>query len=209
MLLAIQGGSPIMRQIITGCVLTAVTLLCAACGGGAAGSVNPQAMPGLWNALAVHAGGNVLKNPCFSTGKLSPWTAVGKPPGEGAISTKEVYTCKYSALMGTLTPPAVDKLHGIEQKVEIPTNGELTWWYYAGTNDSPKYADQEVDLMSGTTLVYQCFKKLSDTKKWTKGTCDLSKYAGKTYDLVLGVNDNGYDKTYVYWYVDDLSLATK
>ena len=111
--------------------------------------------------------------------------------------------------MGTTQPPAVDGLHGIEQSVKIPTNAELTWWYYAGTNDEPKYADQEVDLYSGGKQVYQCYKQLLDTKKWAEGSCDLSKYAGKTYDVVLGVNDNGYDKTYVYWYVDDLSLASK
>jgi hypothetical protein len=125
------------------------------------------------------------------------------------ISKTEVWDCKYAAFMGTTKPPAVDKIHGIEQSVKIPANGQLTWWYYAGTNDSPKYADQEVDLMSGSKTVYQCFKKLQNTKKWTKGTCDFSKYAGKTYDLVVGVNDNGYDKTYVYWYVDDFSLASK
>ncbi len=57
-------------------------------------------------------------------------------------------------------------------------------------------------------VVFQCFKKLVTNKTWTQGSCNLSKYAGKTYDLVLGVNDNGYSKTFVYWYVDDLSLAT-
>jgi hypothetical protein len=196
-----------MRQTIVGCALAAATLFVAACSAG--GTAPPQTLPGLPNSISFDAGTNVLKNPCFATGKLAPWISVGKAPGQGVVSNKEVYSCKYSAFAGTTSPPAVDKLHGIEQKVKIPTNGELTWWYYAGTNDSPKYADQEVDLMSGTKLVYQCWKKLIGTKKWTEGTCDLSKYAGKTYDLVLGVNDNGYDKTYVYWYVDDLSLATK
>lgn len=199
-----------MRHIIGGCAIVAGTLFFAGCSGGIP-PANPGAISALSNrtGLGFDASGNVLKNPCFTTGKLAPWVSVGKAPGQGVISKMEVYQCKYSAFAGTTSPPAVDKLHGIKQKVTIPKNATLTWWYYAGSNDMIKYADDEVDLYSGTTLIDQCFKKLVTTKKWTKGTCDLSKYAGKTYDLVLGVNDNGYDKTYVYWYVDDLSLATK
>jgi hypothetical protein len=200
-----------MRHIVIGCAIAAGTLLTAACSSSGIPSANPGTMSGLSAQFSgvEAAGGNVLKNPCFNTGKLAPWKPVGKAPGEGAISKTEVWVCKYSAFMGTTSPPAVNGLHGIEQKVKIPTNATLTWWYYADTNDSPKYADDEVDLMSGTKLVDQCFKKLEKQKKWTKGTCNLSKYAGMTVDLVLGVNDNGYSKTYVYWYVDDLSLASK
>jgi hypothetical protein len=203
-----------MRHLVTGCAFAAGALLIAAC---SSSGVNPAA--GTMPAQALHAPGlafspaatNVLKNPCFATGKLSPWTAWigsgGTSRGTAVISTAEVYGCKYSAYAGTDSPPAVTKLHGISQKVTIPTNGELTWWYYGGSDDEIKYADDEVDLYSGTTLVYQCFKKLITTKKWTEGKCSLGKYAGKAYDLVLGVNDNGYSKTYIYWYVDDLSLS--
>jgi hypothetical protein len=58
-------------------------------------------------------------------------------------------------------------------------------------------------------MVYQCFKKLISNEEWKLGTCDLSKYAGKTYDLLFAVNDNGNSKTYVYRYVDDFYLAPK
>lgn len=190
---------------IFGCALAAGTLLMAACSNGNAVPAAPS-----FQAAQVRfdAGKNVIKNPCFDTGKLAPWVSVGKAPGQGAISNKETWDCKYAALMGTTKPPAVDGLHGIEQKVTIPSGGKLTWWYYAGSNDEAKYADDEVDLQSGGKTVYQCFKKLEKTTKWTQGTCDLSKYAGKQYDLVFGVNDNGYAKTYVYWYVDDISLTS-
>lgn len=200
-----------MRKVIFGCAIAAAALLLAACSSSGIPPTSPSgSAPFLMHLNGVGPdAGNVIKNPCFDTGKLTPWTSVGKTPGQGAISKTEIYgSCKYSAFAGTTKPPAVTKIHGISQKVKIPTNGVLTFWYWGDSDDNIKYADNEVDLMSGTTLIDQCFKKLVTTKKWTKGTCNFSKYAGKTYDLVLGVNDNGYDKTYIYWYVDDISLAS-
>jgi hypothetical protein len=192
--------------------MTAFALLLAACNGGSVPATNPGAISGISRnpaGLLLPPGGNVLKNPCFNTGKLSPWKAVGKKPGEGVISKKEVWDCSYSAFAGTTKPPAVNGLHGIKQSVKIPKKAKLTWWYYGGSNDSAKYADDEVDLVSNGKTVYQCYKSFVKSKTWIEGTCDLSKYAGKTYDLQLGVNDNGYTKTYIYWYVDDLSLSSK
>jgi hypothetical protein len=200
------------RHIAIGCALAAGTLLLAACRSNGIPSTNGGAASSLFaqsGRVVIPAGTNVLQNPCFSTGKLAPWKDDGTTRGKAVISKTEVKDCPYSAFMGTTSKPAVDGLHGIEQKVKIPTKAKLTWWYYADSDDEIKYANQEVDLMSGKTLVYQCFKKLVTSKKWEKGTCDLSKYAGKTYDLVLGVDDNGYSETYVYWYVDDISLTGK
>jgi hypothetical protein len=197
------------RHLTIGCAIAAGAFLMAGCSSGSIPMTNPGAASALSRTgLGADAGKNVLKNPCFDTGKLSPWTSVGKPPGQGVISKAEVWDCKYSAFAGTTKKPAVDKLHGISQKVMIPKNGVLTWWYYGDSDDTIQYADDEVDLMSGGEIIDMCFKKLVKTKKWTKGSCNLSKYAGKTYDLTLGVNDNGYYKTYIYWYVDDLSLAS-
>jgi hypothetical protein len=201
-----------MRQrIIIGCALSIGTLFIAACGnsGGITPSEGGATSPLQLARIGFDAGGNAVKNGDFATGKLKPWKAFGKPPGKGEISTDEVYgSDKYSAFMGTTSPPAVNKLHGIEQKVKIPSGGTLTWWYYAGSDDETQYADDEVDLYSGKTLVYQCFKGLETNETWTEGSCDLSAYAGKTYDLTFGVNDNGYDKTYVYWYIDNVELSS-
>jgi hypothetical protein len=198
-----------MRHIVIGCAVSIAALFMTACSNsGAVPSGGSSAASALGLARLSPAGGNAVKNGDFSTGELKPWKAVGKSPGEGQISTTETYESdKYSAFMGTTSPPAVDGLHGIEQKVTIPSQASLTWWYYAGSDDEIKYADQEVDLYKGKTLVYQCFKELETNEEWTEGSCDLSKYAGEKLDLVFGVNDNGYDKTYVYWYIDNVSLA--
>jgi hypothetical protein len=196
------------RHITLGCAIAAGALFITACSsssgipptyGGSALLAQTHGMP-----LAA----NVLKNPCFSTGKLAPWKiVVGTGAGKAVVSKKEKWDCPtYSALMGTTSPPAPDGLFGIEQSVKIPAKAKLTWWYYAGSDDEAKYASQQVNVMSGKTLVHQCFKELETSKKWTEASCDLSKYAGKTYDIEFAVDDNGYSKTYDYWYVDDISL---
>lgn len=195
------------RHITIGCALAAGTLFIAACS--SSGIPPTSGGPALFGqpARISPAGANILKNPCFSTGKLSPWKDVGTKRGKAVISKKEVWDCPYSVFMGTTAPPAVNGLFGIEQSVKIPAKAKLTWWYYADSNDEIKYGNQEVDLMSDGKIVDTCYKELVKTKKWAQGSCDLSKYAGKTYDIVLAVDDNGYSKTYVYWYIDDLSLT--
>jgi hypothetical protein len=194
------------RHITIGCAIAAGALFITACS--SSGMPPTSGGPALFAQSHVSPlAANVLKNPCFSTGKLAPWKNVGTKRGKAVISKKEKWDCPYSVFMGTTSPPAVNGLFGIEQSVKIPAKAKLTWWYYADSNDEIKYGNQEVDLESGGKIVYQCFKELETTKKWTQASCDLSKYAGKTYDIVLGVDDNGYDKTYVYWYVDNISLT--
>jgi hypothetical protein len=194
------------RHITIGCAIAAGALFITACS--SSGIPPTSGGPALLaQSRGISPDANLLKNPCFSTGKLAPWKNVGTKRGKAAISKTEKYECPYSVFMGTTGPPAVDGLFGIEQSVKIPAKAKLTWWYYADSDDEAQYASQQVDLESNGKVVATCFKKLVTTKKWTLGSCDLSKYAGKTYDIVLGVDDNGYSKTYVYWYIDDLSLT--
>jgi hypothetical protein len=194
------------RHISIGCAIAAGALFITACS--SSGMPPTSGGPALFaQSRGIPMATNVLKNPCFSTGKLAPWKNVGTKYGKAVISKTEKDKCPYSAFMGSTKPPAVNGLFGIEQSVKIPAKAKLTWWYYADSDDEAKYASDQVDLESGGKVVATCFKELETSKKWTKGSCDLSKYAGKTYDIVLGVDDNGYDKTYVYWYVDDVSLT--
>ncbi len=196
------------RDITIGCAIAASTLFIAACSSSGIPSTNGVAALFAQSRGVSPAATNVLKNGCFSSGKLAPWKEVGTKRGKAVISTREVWDCIHSAFMGTTEPPAVDGLFGIEQSAKIPAKAKLTWWYYGDSDDEAKYASQQVDLMSDGKVVDTCFKELVKTKKWTQGTCDLSKYAGDTYDIVLGVDDNGYDKTYVYWYIDDVILTS-
>jgi len=110
--------------------------------------------------------------------------------------------------MGTTAAPAVNGLHGISQAVTIPTGGVLTFWYQGGSDDTIQYADQEADITdAGGHIVQQCYKDLKTTKTWVQTTCDVSALAGQNLNVVFGVTDNGYSGTYVFWYIDDVSLT--
>jgi hypothetical protein len=142
------------RHISIGCAIAVGALFITAC---SSSSGIPPTYGG--SALFAQTHGmpltaNVLKNPCFSTGKLAPWKNVGTKRGKAVVSKKEKWDCPtYSAFMGTTSPPAVDGLFGIEQSVKIPAKAKLTWWYYADSDDEAKYASDQVDIESGGKVI--------------------------------------------------------
>jgi hypothetical protein len=197
------------RHLILSSALAVGVLGLAACSGTGAGIPSAAQPDGVASRPVFPNAGatNVIQNPEFANGKLAPWVAVGPSSGEGEISTKEHYgATKYSAFMGTTAPPAINGVGGISQKVKVPTKGELTWWYYGKTDDQIKYAHDVVEVTEGkiTTAVSTLFVT---SGKWTEGSVSLAKYAGKTVTLTFAVSDNGYDKTYIEEYVDDISLV--
>lgn len=185
-------------------------LLLSACSGSASSSGTafvPQSLPD-----AIPATANVIKNGGFETGKLPPWIAVGQRGGAGTVTNKEWHTGKYSAFMGTTSPPAVNGAHGIEQTITVPKNGVLTFWHAGTSTDEAKYGYYEVDILKGTKKLGTCPKtgvNYSDTGSkivWKKLTCSLAKYGGQKVTLEFYVTDNGYAKADVNWYVDDVSV---
>jgi hypothetical protein len=200
--------------VILGAVVTAASLL-AGCGG-------PGALPGGQSpaaplfAPAKATTTNVIKNGCFTVakGKVSDWTEVKgtgadkSNPASGSVSdAKGGYgTCKDSIFAGTTKPPAPNGFWGVSQKVKVPSNGKLTWWFKGASDDELQYGQQLVNIVSGTKTT-SCYKELKTTTKWTAGSCSLKSYSGKTVTIEFGVSDNGYDKTYDDWYVSDVSLT--
>jgi hypothetical protein len=196
------------RHLILSSALAVSVLGLAACSGNSAGIPTTAAPAGVAShfVLPDAAAKNVILNPEFSNGKLAPWVAVGKT-GKGSVSTKEHYgATKYSAFMGTTAPPAVDAVTGISQKVKVPTKGELTWWYLGNSTDTAQYASDIVSVTEGTTTT-DVWKNFIKTGKWTEGKVSLAKYAGKTVTLTIAVDDNGYSKTYINEFIDDVSLV--
>jgi hypothetical protein len=195
------------RHLILSSALAVSVLGLAACSGNGAGIPSAsQASSVVSNLMLPDAATNAITNGSFTTGKLTPWVAVGKT-GKGEISTKEHYgSTKYSAFMGTTTPPAVSEVTGISQKVKVPTKGVLTWWMYGNSTDTAQYASDVVEITEGTTTT-GVWKDFVKSAKWTKESVSLSKYAGKTVTLTIGVDDNGYSKTDINEYVDDVSLV--
>jgi len=198
-----------MRRYLSAAGMLAVASLLAACGGGSpAGS---GLVPGAPQALRP-ASTNAIQNGCFSTGKLAPWVAVGQRSGAGTVSSAQHWSpcTKYSGFMGTNAPPAVNGPHGLQQTVTVPKNGTLTLWHEGSSTDEAKYGYYEIDILNGTKKLGTCpgtGAGYSDTKLgWKKLTCSLAKYGGQKVTLQFYVNDNGYAKAYVNWYIDDVTL---
>jgi len=155
----------------------------------------------------AQAATNVVSNPGFEAGALSPWTSCGSV-SKAAISTAQVHGGTYSALIGTTAKPEVNGTAGVCQTVTVPAGGTLTFWVYEGTNDTISYVDQEADVLntSGTQLT-QLYKEAKSTSGWVQKSFSLSSYAGQTVQLYFGVKGNGYASDYVYEYLDDVSLT--
>jgi hypothetical protein len=196
--------------VVLGAAMTASMLL-AGCGGSSSslpGTINvPPNMPA--------AATNAIKNGCFSG--TTPWKyvkGVGRDTGNPASGVVKIVkggygSCKGSAFMGTTKNPAPNGFWGVSQTLKVTPAGKLSWWFWGASTDSLKYGDQEVDVVMNGKIVYTCYKQLITNPKtaWKLGTCSLKKYAGKTVSIQFGVYDNGYSKTYDYWYVSDVSLT--
>jgi hypothetical protein len=152
-------------------------------------------------------GSNVVVNPGFETGSLSPWTSCGAV-NDPAVSTANVHSGTDSALIGSTKTPEVDGTAGLCQTVTIPAAATLTFWVYEGTTDTITYVDQEADILntSGKQLA-QLYTEAKSAGGWVEKTFSLSAYAGQTVQLYFGVKGNGYAKDYVYEYLDDVSVT--
>jgi subtilase family serine protease len=160
----------------------------------------------------LDSSGNLV-NGNFDTGSLSPWANCNGRKNDVGISTAQAQSGSYSAFMGTLAPPEVNGYAGICQYVTIPANGQLTFYVYQGSNEGQlgygtTYAWQEGDLLdSNGDSVDNFYTTVNNTNGWQKMTVNLAAYAGSSYYLYFGVYGDGYNKTYVYQYVDSVSWS--
>jgi hypothetical protein len=196
-------------RVVATCLLLAVTSACSGANGGVA-APNPVSYTGQAAkrpAATVDAGSNVVTNPGFETGSLSPWTSCGSV-ADTSVSTKQAHSGTYSTLIGTTAKPEVNGTAGVCQTVTVPAAATLTFWVYEGTTDSIQYVDQEADILSTSgTQLSQLYAEANSTGGWVEKSFSLSSYAGETVQLYFGVKGNGYSKDYVYEYLDDVSLT--
>ena len=198
------------RFLAAGVVLALVT----ACGGGGTSSVPSTAQTGssapaqsTTRASAQSVIPNVVVNPGFETGTLSPWTSCGSVSGP-ATTTAKANSGTYSVLLGATAKPEVNGTKAVCQTVTVPAAGSLSFYVYEGTNDTISYVDQEADILSASgTVLKQLYSEAKSTGAWVQKTFDLSAYAGQTVQLYFGVKGNGYASDYVYEYLDDVSLT--
>jgi hypothetical protein len=188
-------------------------LLClVACNGGPTGSTLPDRTGASHashrgTAAVADAGTNVVANPGFETGSLSPWTSCGSTTTT-AVTTAQAHSGSYSVLLGSTKTPEVNGTAGVCQTVTVPAGATLTFWVYEGTTDTIQYVDQEADILStsGTQLA-QLYSEAKSTSGWVQKSFSLSSYAGQTVELYFGVKGNGYSKDDIYEYLDDVALT--
>jgi len=157
------------------------------------------------------ASSNLIQNGGFETGSFTDWTVAGEVLP--TVTTAQVHSGSYSALLGQTSKPEVNGNSSIYQTITIPSTAKeatLTFWYWPGTNDTISYAYQEclIENTSGTTLA-TVLKVASNTKTWTQVTYNLTSYKGKTIRVYFAVHGNGYSPDYVYMYLDDISVTVQ
>jgi hypothetical protein len=156
-----------------------------------------------------------IQNGSFETGSLSPgWVNESTTQTNYVqVTTAQAEQGSYSAFMGTLGTPEINGWSSIAQEVTIPSNAQLSFWVYQGSNEGQlgygtKYAWQAGYLLNSSGSILTTFyKTVNNTNGWVNYTINLAAYAGQTDYLYFGCYGDGYSKTYVYQYVDNVAWA--
>ncbi|MBV8117137.1 MAG: hypothetical protein JOZ01_04125 [Candidatus Eremiobacteraeota bacterium] len=156
------------------------------------------------------AGG--IQNGGFETGSLSPgWVDESSNGNHASVTTAQAHSGSYSAFMGTLSPPEVNGWSSLAQLVTVPTNAQLSFWVYQGSNEGSygtRYAWQAGYLLNQSGRILKTFyKTVNNTNGWVNYTVNLSAFAGQNDYIYFGCYGDGYSQTYVYQYVDDVAWA--
>ncbi len=155
-----------------------------------------------------------IQNGGFETGALSPWINESSTRTNYVqVTTAQAHSGSYSAFMGDLNPPEINGWSSIAQQVTIPSGAVLSFWVYQGSNESQlgygtKYAWQAGYLLNSSGSILKTFyKTVNTTNGWVNYTVNLSAYAGQNDYIYFGCYGDGYSKTYVYQYVDDVAFT--
>ena len=159
----------------------------------------------------MDSSGNLV-NGGFESGSITPgWINESTNQSYLQITTARAHSGLYSAFMGSLAPPEISGWASVAQLVKVPTNGQLSFWVYQGSNEGQmgygtRYAWQAGYLLNQNGSILKTFyKTVNDTNGWVNYTVNLSSYAGQTDYLYFGCYGDGYNRTYVYQYVDDVA----
>ncbi|MBA3531801.1 MAG: ExeM/NucH family extracellular endonuclease [Ardenticatenales bacterium] len=157
-------------------------------------------------ATSTPIGGNLIVNPGFESGSNVGWSE-SSSGGRVLVTTERPRSGTRSARLGGYNS-GVDTL---SQKVTVPTNGSLTYWWYMTTAESTQtviYDWMEVRLYDGTTGAYlttiRKWSNLSTKNTWSQDTLSLSSYAGRSITIVFRVETDS--SLLTNFYVDDVSV---
>jgi hypothetical protein len=146
---------------------------------------------------------NVVQNPGFETGTLSPWT------GSGAffpVIASGGHTGTNAARIGSTS--AVNGNSTLTQTVTVPTGSpSLTFWYQPHCPDTITYDQIQMQVRSttGTTLA-TVLNVCNNSGTWTQASFGMAPYAGQTVVLWFNDHDDGYASDPTYFLLDDIAL---
>ncbi len=148
---------------------------------------------------------NIIVNPGFESGTTG-WTQYSLV-GEQIITTTRPHTGSYSARLCRYL--SCDEY--VQQKITVPSNGVLTYWWYMSTSERSTYSNDYFWVRLYTTggsliktLRYYTNISIYPRNVWTQDTVSLSAYAGQT---VLLRFEAGTDSSLLStFFVDDVSV---
>jgi hypothetical protein len=147
---------------------------------------------------------NVVQNPGFETGSLTPWLTSGLVApiivGSGA------HAGTYAARPGSPTPYNGNST--FQQTVAVPAGGgTLSYWYNPHCPDTLTYDQQQVQVRNTSGIVLATVMNIcSNTGVWTQKTFSMAAYAGQTVVLWFNVHDDGWPTDPSYMLVDDVAV---
>jgi phospholipase C len=157
-------------------------------------------------ARAMSAAANAVQDPGFESGGFKFWKQCGGVPA--SIVSTQAHSGSHSAFEGTLAAPELNGTSALCQKVTIPKFGRLSFWAYQQTDDELQYANQSISLLDTSGhLLTTVNQNATNAPKWVQQSFDVSAYAGQTVELQFSVHGNGYGKTFINQYIDDVTLA--
>ncbi|MBV8374347.1 MAG: hypothetical protein JO302_02455 [Candidatus Eremiobacteraeota bacterium] len=150
---------------------------------------------------------NVILDPGFESGGFRYWKQCGSVPAK--ITSAKSHSGNYSEFGGTDARPEINGDAAVCQTVTVPPYGRFSFWTNATTTDTVQYAWESAALLDpgGRTLT-TLYQAAANTNGWLKKNFDLSSFAGKRVRIRFDVHGNGYPKTFINAYVDDVSLIS-
>lgn len=156
---------------------------------------------------------NLVRNPGFEKGKLSPWLTCRQKSSSptAAVTKNHPHGGRFDAYAGTFSghsePQGVD---AVCQIVAIPSNAKLQLFSWGISDDTSRKVFQFgalFDANSGTAVATLYAVNRND-KKWVARSFNLSKFAGQRDYVAFGVVGNSTHRgKAIGQYLDDVSIT--
>ncbi len=143
----------------------------------------------------------------FESGGFTYWQQCGDV--NASITRAKAHSGSYSEFSGSTSAPEVNGDSGVCQEVQVPSNGNIAFWVWQGTNEvNTDYAWQEADLLdSSGNVLDNLYTTAAKTKGWVQLSYNVASYAGRTVWLYFGAHGNGWSGGYIFQYVDDVAWS--